>query len=96
MKNKIFNIYADKVCNLFGIQSDVLFTKTKRRDIVDARHLLYYVCSIRPMRVVLIQEYMAEQGYVVAPSPIHHGIKEIQKKLKVDADYVDAVAVVTK
>tara|TARA_R110000796_G_scaffold18198_2_gene55254 strand:- start:759 stop:905 length:147 start_codon:yes stop_codon:yes gene_type:complete len=48
------------------------------------------------MRVVLIQEYMAEQGYVVAPSPIHHGIKEIQKKLKVDADYVDAVAVVTK
>ena len=96
MKNKIFNIYADKVCKLFGIQSETLFTKTKRRDIVDARHLLYYVCSIRPMRVVLIQEYMADNGYDVAPSPIHHGIKEVIKKLEVDVDYIEAVAEVTK
>ena len=96
MKNKIFNKYTNKICNLFRIQPDVLFTKTKRRDIVNARHLLYYVCSIRPMRVVLIQDYMAEKGYNVAPAPIHHGIKEVQKKLKVDEDYVKSVALIIK
>ncbi len=36
-----FNQYVDKVCYLFNIDSDILFTKTKRRDVVDARHLRY-------------------------------------------------------
>mgnify|MGYP003644375422 CR=1 FL=1 len=96
MKNKIFNIYVNNVCNLFGIKHKAIFKKTKTRDIVDARHLLYYVCSIRPMRIVHIQEYMANKGYNVAHSSIHHGIGQMKEKLKVDIDYIEAVAEVTK
>jgi len=102
MKAKIFNNYVEKVCELFSIDEDTLFTlfsidedtlftKSKRRDIVDARHLLYYACYIRPMRLVYIQEYMAEKGYLINHSSIIHGIDMVTKKIKKDKDYVNVV-----
>ena len=45
MKLNIFNEYATQCADLFGISEELLFTKSKRRDIVDARYLLYYMCS---------------------------------------------------
>jgi chromosomal replication initiation ATPase DnaA len=92
MKTKIFNLYVDRVCFLFGIEKETLFTKTKRRDVVDARHLLYYLCHQRPMRLVYIQEYMAENGYVINHSSIHHGIAQVKQKVKDDVDYINAVS----
>lgn len=91
MKAKIFNQYVDKVCYLFNLDRDILFTKTKRRDVVDARHLLYYLCSQRPMRLVYIQEYMADNGYDINHSSIHHGIAMVKQKLTNDADWANAV-----
>ena len=65
MKFDVFNNYVSQVAELFDVDEDAIFTKSKRRDIVDARQMLYYLCSKRPMRVVYIQEYMAERGYVI-------------------------------
>ena len=92
MKTKIFNVYVEKVCYIFGIEKEMLFTKTKRRDVVDARHLLYYLCHQRPMRLVYIQEYMAENGYVINHSSIHHGIAQVKQKVIDDVDYINAVS----
>lgn len=80
-----------KVCYLFNLDSESLFTKTKRRDIVDARHLLYFLCSQRPMRLVYIQEYMAENGYNINHSSIHHGIAQVKKKVEDDADWNETI-----
>ncbi len=91
MKTKIFNQYVSKVCYLFNLDSESLFTKTKRRDIVDARHLLYFLCSQRPMRLVYIQEYMAENGYNINHSSIHHGIAQVKKKVEDDADWNETI-----
>ena len=44
------------------------------------------------MRIVYIQEYMAECGYVVAHSSIHHGINQVKSKLEVDIDYKRTIA----
>jgi chromosomal replication initiation ATPase DnaA len=91
MKTKIFNKYVEESCELFGVSRDALFTKNKKRDIVDARHLLYYLCSERPMSLVYIQEYMMKNGYEITHSSIHHGIAIVKTKLDIDRDYVDAV-----
>ncbi len=91
MKAPIFNTYVESVCELFNIDKEVLFTKTKRRDIVDARRLLYYLCSERPMKQVYIQEYMAENGYHISHSSIHWGIKMVKEKLVTDKDYISIV-----
>jgi len=79
------------VCYLFNLDSESLFTKTKRRDIVDARHLLYFLCSQRPMRLVYIQEYMAENGYNINHSSIHHGIAQVKKKVEDDSDWNETI-----
>jgi len=87
MKLNIFNDYAKQCSDLFGISEELLFTKSKRRDIVDSRQLLYYMCSERPMRTVYIQEYMFSKGYLINHSSIIYGINQVKKKMTEDADY---------
>lgn len=87
MKVQIFNKYVQEVNNLFGIENEELFEKSKKRRVVDARHLLYYLCYTRPMRLRYIQDYMAENGYNVGHSSILHGIDQVNKKIEEDRDY---------
>ena len=87
MHYPIFSGYVSYVCNVYSISPVDLFVKSKRRDIVDARHLLYFLCSERPMRIRYIQQYMEDNGYKVGHSTIIHGIKQIREKSENDADY---------
>tara|TARA_R110001632_G_scaffold50941_1_gene126891 strand:- start:22221 stop:22517 length:297 start_codon:yes stop_codon:yes gene_type:complete len=91
MKKKIFEKYVIEVSKQFAIDPSSIFTKDKRRDIADARHLLYYLCFVRPMSKVYIQEYMSDNGYDINHSSIIHGIKVVEGKLKKDQDYISAV-----
>ena len=43
------------------------------------------------MRLVYIQEYMADNGYDINHSSIHHGIAMVKQKLTNDADWANAV-----
>ena len=87
MKTEIFKEYTDKILKAFDITRDEMFSKSKRRELVDARQMLYYACSKRPMRVVYIQKYMKESGYDVGHTTILHGIKEMGKRVESDKDY---------
>jgi chromosomal replication initiation ATPase DnaA len=91
MKQTIFNKYATKVSEAYEISTEQLFTKSKRRDIVDARQLLYFVCADRPMRVRYIQQYMENKGYDVGHSSIIHGIGQVKERLEQDVDYQNFV-----
>ena len=87
MKRGIFNEYVDAVLDIFEIKRSQLFKKSKRRDIVDARHVLYYMCYHRPMQVNYIQMFMKENGYKVGHSTIIHGISQVSDKMDEDTDY---------
>jgi len=87
MKREIFNQYVDRIINLFMISKEDFFTKTKKRSCVDARHLLYYMCYHRNMRVRYIQDYMEENGYVITHSFVLHGIGKMKKEIENDVDY---------
>tara|TARA_R100001086_G_scaffold246557_2_gene179000 strand:+ start:1897 stop:2190 length:294 start_codon:yes stop_codon:yes gene_type:complete len=89
MKQEIFNNYVKKVCQLFDLTNEEVFTKSKMRERVDARHLLYYLCSKRPMRITYIQKYMKANGYNINHSSIIHGINVMKEKVNEDGDYVD-------
>ena len=91
MKRDIFIQYADKLCELFGITRQDLLSKNKKREIVDARYLLYYLCFKRPMRINYIQIYMKQHGYVISHPTVIHGINMVDNKMKVDNDYVMTV-----
>ena len=91
MKIRIFNQYVEKVTKLFGIEKDELFQKSKKRKVVDARHLLYYMCYNRPMRLRYIQDYMSENEYEVGHSSILHGIAQVERKIIEDGDYISVI-----
>lgn len=87
MKESVFNSYTDVVVDLFSITKEDLFSKTKRRVIVDARHLLFYLCYKRPMPIRYIQDFMSNNGYEVGHSTIIYGVEQVGEKVKVDPDY---------
>jgi chromosomal replication initiation ATPase DnaA len=87
MKKNVFNEYVNKVVDLFDLKRNYLFIKSKRKDIVDARHLLYYLCYNRNMQIRYIQEYMADNGYEIGHSSIIYGISQVRHKIDEDVDY---------
>lgn len=91
MKHEAFNGYVDKVTKLFSIDKTTLFSKTKKREVVDARQMLYYLCSVRPMRISYIQRYLEANGYFVQHTSIIHGIRAIKKRMSEDPDYISIV-----
>jgi len=87
MKRQIFNQYVSLVTDLFRMETEDLFKKSKKRERVDARHMLYYLCATRPMRIRYIEEFMKENGYIITHSTIIHGIKCMEEKIDTDKDY---------
>ena len=86
MKLNIFNDYVTEVANLYNIEEEKIFEKSKERGIVDARHLLYYLCYYRPMKLKYIQDYMGQRGYEIGHSSIIHGIQSVHKAMAQDDD----------
>jgi chromosomal replication initiation ATPase DnaA len=91
MKSDVFNQYVERVTDLFNISKEDLFSKSKKRELVDARHLIYYLCSRRPMQIMYIQKYMNDNGYKIQHSSVIHGINSIQNRVVDDKDYLDVV-----
>lgn len=87
MKEDVFNQNAQRVIDLFGIDRETLFSRSKKQEPAGARHLLYYLCYIRPMSITYIQKYMAINGHEVHLTSISRGIKSIQNKVDEDRDY---------
>lgn len=87
MKKDIFNECVNKVVNIYRIDRKYLFKKSKIQEYVDARHLLYYLCAVRPMPLATINAYMRENGYKTNWSTIYRGVASFEEKMKRDNDY---------
>tara|TARA_R110001583_G_scaffold108390_1_gene257130 strand:- start:975 stop:1277 length:303 start_codon:yes stop_codon:yes gene_type:complete len=96
MKKDIFEIYANAVAKQFHLNLDQMFSDTRRRDIVDARQMLYYLCMERPIRVSYIQRFLSEHGYEVYHSTILHGYKKAKELIDKDQDYQQVVQEIKK
>ena len=96
MKKQIFNQYAQKIADLFGVDKQELFVKSKKRDLVDARHLLYYLCFHRPMKLISIQNFMNENGYHISHPSVIHGVNIVSQRISDDADYTFIIKSIEK
>ena len=91
-KKQIFDSYAVAVAKQFHLNLDEIFNKNKRRDLVDARQMLYYMCMERPIRISYIQRFMEENGHSVCHSTIIHGYKKAKELIDQDKDFQDVVS----
>lgn len=91
MKKNIFDTYANAVAKQFHLTLDQMFSKERRRDIVDARQMLYFICMERPIRLSYIQRFMEENGLPVTHSTIIHGYNRAKDLIHNDPDYQEVV-----
>jgi len=92
MKKHIFDAYATAIAKQFHLTLDQMFDKTKKREIVDARQMLYYMCMERPIRISYIQRFMEDNGHSVCHSTIIHGYKKAKELIDQDKDFQDVVS----
>jgi chromosomal replication initiation ATPase DnaA len=91
MKEEVFNQYVERVCILFNISKEEFFSKSRKRNFVDARHLVFFLCSRRNILVVSVADFMKKNGHEIFRTSVTHGIKSVTKKLEEDRDYKDIV-----
>jgi len=91
MKEDVFNQYVERVSNLFNITNEEFFSKSRKRNLVDARHLVYFLCSKRSIQIIYISKFMKNNNHEVFRTSISHGIKSVSKKVEDDRDYKDIV-----
>ena len=79
MKNRIFNLYADFVCEACGILKTDLFSKKKKklRLYSQARFMLFYICSVDNMKTIEIKNLCVLNGYTLLRQNIDYGIEKI-------------------
>jgi len=87
MKKKIFLDYLDAVCSVYDISRADVLSNNKKKELSEARHCLYYLCRMRPMRVTDIQKYISEVSeYVPSHVPIIRGVNRVKQLLEEDRD----------
>ena len=64
-----------------------MFSKTRKREIVEARQMLYFLARERPIRLSYIKRFMEENGLPVDHSTIMHGYKKAKNYVDSDPDY---------
>lgn len=88
MKLEVFNKYVEQVADLYGLKKEDLFLNTKRKDIVDPRHLLICLCQRRGISFTYTKIYMALGGYKLTHSSYDNSLKYSENKMKDDEDYI--------
>tara|TARA_R100000935_G_C2805670_1_gene152542 strand:- start:558 stop:860 length:303 start_codon:yes stop_codon:yes gene_type:complete len=87
MKNEIIKEYVVQIAKRFELPTEQMFEKTKRRDIVDARQMLYYLCIDRNIKPSYIKLSLKKfYNFDVERSTILHGNKKAKSLLESDSD----------
>jgi len=84
--------FAQKIQDHTGISVEIILKKSKKSEIVMARHMLFYLCKEhRGMSMKEIEGYMNDEGYKIGYGAISYGIDSMGKLLETDPDYVSLV-----
>ncbi len=80
MQRKVFIKYLFNIINSFNISVDDFFKKTKDREIVEARHIFYWLCyNDGKLKISVIVRMMKDYGYNIGHSSVIYGINTIDE-----------------
>jgi hypothetical protein len=72
-------MYVDYICDECSISRDKFFSNSRKKRYSIARYMFYYVCRQRPMTVLNIIDYMADNGFSVTRQNIEYGVNKIEQ-----------------
>ena len=87
MKYKLFKKFIERILEHMEISHADLFEKSRKKSVVEARQLLYYVCFKRGMRPTEIKDYMTREGHSIEHTTILYVIREITNTIDYDKDF---------
>ena len=80
-------MYADAVATQFHITLDQMFSGDRRRDIVDARQMLYFICMERPYQELVIFRDLWKKKTLSCEAQYYiHGYNKGKAKSLIDND----------
>jgi len=91
IKRKIFEKYVGMVEHALEISKEEIFTKTRKRENVEARDLLFYLCSRRNMRGNFILARCKENGLELDDSQVSRGKNKIEGLRHSDPDWKELI-----
>ena len=96
MNGELFNTYTDEVCKRFGVTKKELIEKSQNHEVVDARYMLYLLCSRSGMRISYIERSMKGIGHGITHSTIIRGIEKAKRIMIEDEGYTKIVTNIEK
>ena len=72
-------MYVDFIADECRISRDLFFSNSRKKRYSTTRYIFYYICTQRPMSVLNIIDYMADNGFKVTRQNIEYGISKIEK-----------------
>jgi len=82
MKKGIFNAYVKLICDGIGISREELLSKSRNRELAQARYILYYLCHQRPITIKKIIKLLDEEEFSVGYESVRGGIRTISNGLE--------------
>ena len=87
-----FERCVDTVKKHLKVKEQVLFSKTRKMEGVDARHTLYKLCSTSSIRNTTISEFMKEKGVSVTEANVSASIRRINRLVDSDKDWANTIS----
>lgn len=87
MRSEIFNSIVSEVCIANSITEEELFSHSRRRDISESRHLIFFLLQRSGMRGSQIKRMFEQRGHKMHHTSIVYGIRSIEFILTYDKSY---------
>ncbi|MCC8117136.1 MAG: chromosomal replication initiator protein DnaA [Bacteroidales bacterium] len=85
-----FEVIAEEVCSYYGIDPDLLFTKTRRREVSDARQVVMYLAKeIAKMPLVSIGHHLDRTH-----ATVNYACRTIEERLAIDKQLQTDIAAI--
>jgi chromosomal replication initiation ATPase DnaA len=88
MNKALFDTILKQILDKYQISKQELYEPTKMPDVVNARYLLYYICSRKDISTSRIRRLLKDDGYKTTYTSVLRGIKAMEKRILEDKDYL--------
>jgi len=87
MNPKLFTAIVELVSEFTSLNETEIFSKSRKKALVDARYLIIYIARQLDIKLVYIQRFFALKGFELHYTTLFHASNRIEQDIK-DDEYV--------
>ena len=87
MNHQLFTTLVELVSHFTQVDEDELFSKSRKKALVDARYMIIYIARQLDIRLIYIQRYFKLKGFELHYTTLFHACKRVEQDKEKD-EYV--------